>query len=306
MSSRKIPAFSPLTGIYEPSAIQQLADGRFLVVEDEKQHPFSLLSINSAGDIDTTPLETGSLQEPASFWKLNDLEGITADHAGYVYAITSHSRDSDGDEKKSRDKLVRFRVQGNKAVDPQVCTGLKSALVVIHPELAAAANHPHSKTDDGLNIEALEISADQKKILIGFRSPLVSNCAVIATVENAAQLFEASASPVISTTLHKLNLEGNGIRSMAYVAALSGYLVIAGPVNSTPAPFQLWFWNGQHNSPPRRVSIPGIENFERAEGICAALLNGQQKIIIVSDDGNRKENRYGRFIVIDADELQIK
>ena len=306
MSSRKIPAFRPLTGIYEPSAIQQLADGRFLVVEDEKQQPFSLLSISSAGDIDTTPLETGSLQEPASFWKLNDLEGITADHAGYVYAITSHSRDSDGDEKKSRDKLVRFRVQGNNAVEPQVCTDIKSALVVIHPELAAAANHPHSKTDDGLNIEALEISADQKKILIGFRSPLVSNCAVIATIENAAQLFEASASPVISTTLHKLNLEGNGIRSMAYVAALSGYLVIAGPVNSTPTPFQLWFWNGQHNSPPRRVSIPGIENFERAEGVCAALLNGQQKIIIVSDDGNRKENRYGRFIVIDADELQMK
>ena len=30
------PAFRPLTGIFEPSAIQQLPDGRFLVVEDEK------------------------------------------------------------------------------------------------------------------------------------------------------------------------------------------------------------------------------------------------------------------------------
>ena len=38
------PIFQPLTGIYEPSAVQQLPDGRFLVVEDEKQHPFSVFS----------------------------------------------------------------------------------------------------------------------------------------------------------------------------------------------------------------------------------------------------------------------
>ena len=36
------PQFLPLTDLYEPSAIQQLADGRFLVVEDEKEHPFIL------------------------------------------------------------------------------------------------------------------------------------------------------------------------------------------------------------------------------------------------------------------------
>ena len=40
-----------LTGIYEPSAIQQLPDGRFLVVEDEKKHPFSLVTINPDGSV---------------------------------------------------------------------------------------------------------------------------------------------------------------------------------------------------------------------------------------------------------------
>ena len=44
-----MPTFQPLTGIYEPSGIQQLPDGRFLVVEDEKQHPFSLVTIGAAG-----------------------------------------------------------------------------------------------------------------------------------------------------------------------------------------------------------------------------------------------------------------
>ena len=48
--------FQTLTGLYEPSAIQQLADGRFLVVEDEKSHPFSLVTISAAGGVSSTPL----------------------------------------------------------------------------------------------------------------------------------------------------------------------------------------------------------------------------------------------------------
>lgn len=306
MPSKTPPAFRPLTGIYEPSAIQQLADGRFLVVEDEKQHPFSLISINSAGEISSTPLEQNTKNDTESFWKLNDLEGLTADQAGYVYAITSHSRDSDGEEKKSRDKLVRFRIEANSVVESQVCTEIKPALVSAHPELATAASQRNSKSDDGLNIEALEISADQKQLLIGFRSPLLNNCAVIASVENPAQIFKTNAAPVISSSLYLLDLGGNGLRGMAYIAALSGYLIIAGPVNRTPMKFQLWFWNGQHNASQHRVSVQGINDFERAEGVCAALLHGQQKIMIVSDDGNRKENRYGHFVLLDTDELKLE
>ncbi|MBI3187700.1 MAG: DUF3616 domain-containing protein [Gammaproteobacteria bacterium] len=306
MASRPPPAFHPLTGIYEPSAIQQLADGRFLVVEDEKQHPFSLVSINSAGEISSTPLEQNSNNETESFRKLNDLEGLTADHAGYVYAITSHSRDSDGEEKKSREKLLRFRIADNTLVEPQVCHEIKSAMASAHPELAAAASQRNSKSDDGLNIEAMEISADHKSLLIGFRSPLLDDCAVIATVENPTQIFEYNASPVISSTLYQLDLGGNGLRGMAYIAALSGYLIIAGPADRTPMKFQLWFWNGQRNASPRRVRVPGIQDFERAEGVCAVVLNGRQKIMIVSDDGNRRENRYGHFVLLDTDELELE
>lgn len=51
-------AFRPLKGLYEPSAILQLPDGRFLVVEDEPKHPFSLLRIGLDGEISSTPLST--------------------------------------------------------------------------------------------------------------------------------------------------------------------------------------------------------------------------------------------------------
>ena len=69
------PAFRPLPGIFEPSAIQQLPDGRFLVVEDEKDHPLSLVTIGADGSVKTVALTAGLLQIFSDFWKLDDLEG---------------------------------------------------------------------------------------------------------------------------------------------------------------------------------------------------------------------------------------
>ena len=182
MTNDQAPAFQPLTGIYEPSAIQQLPDGRFLVVEDEKSHPLSLVSIGADGSVDSTALTAGLLQMFSSFWKLDDLEGLALDRAGFVYGITSHSRNDDGDEKESREKLVRFRVEGKRVVDSKVVDGLKQALTKRHSVLAGAAQVRDVKASGGLNIEALEISPDQKRLLIGFRSPLRDGRALIASV----------------------------------------------------------------------------------------------------------------------------
>ena len=155
MTLNNLLMFLALTGIYEPSAIQQLPDGRFLVVEDEKQHPFSLVTISSDGRVSSIPLSQGPLEAGHAFRKLDDLEALALDHSGYVYAMTSHSRDGDGDEKKSRDKLVRFRVEGDHVLSPLVIKGLKPALVAAHPVLAAAAEILDVKSGGGLNIEAL-------------------------------------------------------------------------------------------------------------------------------------------------------
>ena len=185
--------FLALSGLYEPSAVQQLPDGRFLVVEDEKQQPFSLVSIQPDGKISSQALKPGLLQWGDTFWNLDDLEALALDRSGYIYASTSHSRNSSGNEKKHRDKLVRFKIEGDKVVEPQVVTGLKSALVATHPVLAAAAALRNVKTDGGLDIEALELSPDQR-LLIGFRSPLQGDLAIIASVENPGAIFDAGAT----------------------------------------------------------------------------------------------------------------
>ncbi len=304
MSNEDVPAFRPLTGIYEPSAIQQLPDGRFLVVEDEEDHPLSLVTIDADGTVETAALTAGLLQMFSSFWKLDDLEGLTADRAGWVYAITSHSRDNDGDRKESREKLVRFRVDGDRVVDPKVVDGLRHALTTRHAVLAAAAKVRDVKASGGLNIEGLELSADQQRLWIGFRSPLQHGRALIACVENPAAVFESDEAPRIAPRLEELDLGGHGIRGLSYVPALGEYLVIGGPTSREAAVFELWCWSGEPGAPARRVTVPGFQGFAKAEGVCAAHIGGAQRIMVVSDDGNRKAKRSASYLLLDPTQLQ--
>lgn len=255
------PLFRALDGLYEPSAIQQLADGRFLVLEDEKTHPFTLVTIGPDGAVSGIPLR----QKPQDLPKLNDLEGIALDPSGQVYAVTSHSRDGDGEEKASRERLLRFRIEGDRAVAPKVSNALKPALLAAHPVLAAAAEIRDVKDGGGLNIEALDLSPDQQRLLIGFRSPLLGNRALVACVENPAAIFDSGEAPRISSRLETLDLGGNGIRGMSWFPSLDGYLVIGGPVAREPVQFQLWFWNGRAGAGKGRGDLSGGDRWPPAD-----------------------------------------
>ena len=297
--------FRPLSGLYEPSAIQQLPDGRFLVVEDEKDHSFRLVTLNVNWDVSSKSLGPAWFHGGDPIWKLDDLEGLTLDGLGHFYAITSHSRDDDGNEQKGREKLARFQIEKDKIVKPVVVGGLKQALGAAHPVLAAAALVRDAKSGAGLNIEALEITSDGLRLLIGFRSPLEGSQAIIASVENPAAMLDTKEPPQISNMLQTLELGGHGIRGMSYVAVLNGYLLISGPTASADHTFGLWFWSGQAHAPARRVTVPGLAGFARAEGVCPAVIDGVRKIVIASDDGNRKQGRFARFVMLDVAQLEI-
>ncbi len=305
MRAQVVPRFQPLTGVYEPSGIQQLADGRFIVIEDEEKHALSLLRI-ADGQVHRTPLEAPFWPwSRGDFWHLDDLEGVTADQAGHVYAITSHSRDGNGEVHAARERLVRFRIEGDAVVEPQVVDSLKRALTAAHPALAVAAEIRDVKREGGLNIEALEMSADQNRLLIGLRSPLLGGRAIVASLENPRAIFDDGAKPQIASALTTLDLAGNGIRAMAYAPCLAGYLLIGGPVARQEVDFTLWFWSGAAHDRPRRVDIAGLPGLEHAEGVTQARLDGQPRIVVVSDDGNRAAGRCARYLVLRPEELLI-
>ena len=295
--------FNALNGLYEPSAIQQLPDGRFLVAEDEKDSPFSLLTLRPDGSTTVEPLTVDT--EQITVGKLDDLEGLATDSSGFVYAITSHSRNGKGEEKKSREKLVRFRVDGNTLDAPRIVNDLKRALVACHPVLARAAVVTDVKGEGGFNIEALEFSADQKHLMIGFRSPLDAGQALVAVIRNPAALFEPGSAPDVAPELIRLDLAGHGLRGMSWIPALQGYLLISGPVAKEQTQFRLWFWSGQTNTMPRRAEAEGLPGFEHAEGVTPAVIDGKPRILIVSDDGSREEGRPARYLLLAPEQIRI-
>ena len=297
-------AFQPLPGIYEPSAIQQLPDGRFLVVEDEKDHPMSLLSLSSGGRVQVAPLNPAPAGDDAGLGELNDLEALALDPSGRVYAMTSHSRTSEGREKPSRHKLIRFRVEGGRIQAAELCRTLKDALINTYPVMAAAAQVLDVKNQGGLNIEALEMAQEESALLIGFRSPLLEGRAVIARLENLDAIFSDGEAPRLGRSLVQLDLGGHGIRGMAWCSALAGYLVISGPVARDVSQFRLWLWTGNPAEPAQAMAVPGLEGLERAEGISTARLDGKTFLILVSDDGDRKSGRAAQYVLIAPESLR--
>jgi len=71
--------FREFEQIYEPSAVQQLPDGRFVVVEDEAVHPLDVLSLLPDGQVSEQPLYRSSLISWSSPNRvLNTLEDLEA------------------------------------------------------------------------------------------------------------------------------------------------------------------------------------------------------------------------------------
>lgn len=297
--------FQEMSGFYEPSGIHQLPDGRFLVVEDEEKHALSVLTL-SEGRCRQTPLDAPFWSwGQGDFWQLDDLEGVTGDGAGFIYAITSHSRDDEGETHKARERLVRFRLDGAQVKEPRVVDNLKRALTAAHPVLAAAAEVRRVKSEGGLNIEGLAMSADQRRLLIGFRSPLLDGRAIIAAIDNVQSIFDDDTRPEVSAPLIALDLDGQGIRGMSYVSFLRGYLLIAGPVAREQVDFSLWFWDGIGDSVPRQVLVVGVPGFRHAEGVAPAIIDGQPCLMLVSDEGDRKVARPARYLLLSPEQLHI-
>jgi hypothetical protein len=263
------------------------------------------VTITPDGQVHSTPLLPPEQGDDAA-WKLDDLEALAIDPAGWVYALTSHSRSDSGEMKKARDKLVRFRVEGGRMASPSLVRELKPALLAAHPPLAAAAEITEVKAEGGLNIEALEIGADGHRLFVGFRSPLIDGKAIIACVENPAAMFDAGEPPRMAPAAITLDLGRNGIRGMAWVPALAGHLIISGPVGRQPVPFQLWFWSGRTAEAARRVRVGDRQGLEHAEGVTPAVIDGQARIVIVSDDGSRADGRYAHYLLLDPAQLTIE
>ena len=294
--------------IYEPSGVQQLPDGRFVVVEDEAVHPLDVFSLQPDGRVFEQPVYRSTLLSWSSpnrvLNTLEDLEAVAVDERGRIYAITSHSRKENGKRDDKREQLVRFGLEGEQVIDFKVLRGLRKQISRQHGSLKDATKVRDVKDGDGFNIEGLSFDAAKQNLLVGLRSPLAGSDAIIIVLENPRAVFEQDEKPRISDQLITLNLDGGGIRGICYDPHLGGFLIISRKLNKS---FKLWLWSGDADKRPKRIKIPDIKNLRQAEGVTPVVLNGRPEgILIVSDDGMGLKRKPGHYLFLRYDQLVTK
>ncbi len=295
---------SEFKNIYEPSAVQQLQDGRLVIVEDESSRALRVVEFLPDGSISENNLRNNFLLKSFNR-KLSDLEGLAMDSSGYIYAITSHSRTEKGKRKKARELILRFKIVGDKVVDIGIYTNLVNNLkrTGILDSVLGKINDKNINFDE-INIEALSFDKDQNKLFIGFRQPLIDGKSMLITITNPVGIFERNEQAKLSSKVVLLDLDGGGIRSLVYDTHLKGYLLsneVKGKNGKLKS--QLWFWKGNPNQVPERINLPGIIDLKNVESIAPVIVNGEQRILLLSDDGKFKKKKGAHYMILEYDKL---
>lgn len=289
--------------IYEPSGVQQLADGRLLVIEDEPERPLHILGTDLSGRMRENK-SLNLLLRIAFKKELDDLEAITIGPDGYIYATTSHKRNKQGQRQKEREKLIRFKIQGNQIVDTGIVIGLIDAIKASGTLGTVDANGKGGLYN--INIEALSFDKNNR-LMISLRNPRIKGKSVILLLNNPAEIFTKKVKPIIAKTPILLNLQGGGIRAMSYDPRLKGYLLtneVYAVDNSNIKHSQISFWDGDPNHNPKPIKLPNIINMKNIEGITPVTINNEPRVLLISDNGDIKKQRPANYLFLEYHQLR--
>lgn len=288
--------------IYEPSGVEQLADGRLVIIEDEPEHPIHILDVNkNAKMVENETLNV--LLRIAFNRKLDDLEALTTGPDGYLYAATSHKRNKKGKRKADRELLIRFKVEGNKIIDTGVVTNLYQAI-----KASGVLGMVDKQGKGGLyNLDIEALSFDRKnRLMICLRNPQIGGKSVILLLKNPTAVFNNKEKPIIAKKPILLDLQGGGFRAISYDKKLKGYLLtneiyISDSNNIKYS--QISFWDGNTHHKPQAIKLPDLVNTNNVEGIAPVIINGDPRVILVSDNGDIKHNRPANYLFLEYHQL---
>jgi hypothetical protein len=227
-----------------------------------------------------------------------DIEGIAAEE-DLVYVVGSHSRvrktvdDSHTvDENRqrllvverdeSRERLYRFRVDGQGAVSALEVTSLMPAIEQ-NPVLQTFTRVPSK--ENGVDIEGIAVRDGH--LYVGFRGPVLR--------DNYVPVLRARfGHPISDASLLFVNLGGLGIRDLAPVR--DGLLILAGPVGDGPGAYHLYVWDGRDCLPGQRRPDEPVGRLEWL-GKMATEKEAKAEGITVLDESN---TAYEVLIVFDG------
>ena len=289
--------------IYEPSAVQQLPDGRLLVVEDEASRALNILTIDETGMlVEDNALDVRMMR--AFGRKLTDLEGLSIDADGFLYATTSHSLTQKGERKADREQMLRFRITGNSVTDIATYGGLRDTLATDTALREAVLQATGQHIDmNALNIEGLAFVRQTGHLYVGLRAPMAGTQGIIFVIQNPDEMFTGRARPRFGAPI-LLELQGGGIRALSYDAVLDTFLIVNELEGFEGNRFsQLWRWSGNPSVHPEPIALPDIINLNNVESIDSIVIDGEPRLLIMSDEGNEKKNEPARYMMLDYGQL---
>ncbi len=285
--------------VYEPSGILALPDGEILAIEDEARQAFSVLAFGKNGDVFRTPISKPRKFSPG---RLEDLEGLAGDDAGHYFAITSHSKTPKGRLPRARKKLVRFTLDNYAMDDVFTISNLKKKLL---KEYSGIRKNISGRKSD-LNIEALSYHREKQYLMLGLRSPLIDDAAVLIVISNPVTAFSKDGEIDFAKKLITLDLDKGGIRAMAYDENLSGYLILSRREDKKDKSFKLWLWDGKTKHKPQRIRFDGDFGLDFAEGVAPISTKSMTGLLIVFDDGNALKAKGAHYAFLPYEKLKVE
>ncbi|RLA78705.1 MAG: hypothetical protein DRG78_14470, partial [Epsilonproteobacteria bacterium] len=225
---------------------------------------------------------------------IEDLEAITS-YGNRVYAITSHTPTKGGKVKKSRNKLVSFVYADESIEQLDIYGDLKEDLYEKFPNIFVSSIF----NTNIINIEGLCYDIQSNTLLIGFRTPLKDNKAVVIGIKNPRKVMLNLEKPKFTKAIY-LDLGGLGIRDFTYDSEKKGFWIIAGSSSDRNDSFKLWFWDRKNSKLSLVKNQPDI-GF--GEGITVVNAAGRKPGLFIVEDNGQKPNKSADYILINKDTL---
>ena len=290
-------------GVYEPSAVQQLPDGKLLIAEDEPNHAFSIVSIDPSGRfIEDEALDTRVITGFKR--RLSDLEALARDDEGFIYALTSHSRTRKGNRSPDREHLMRFKIQDGNVLGLTSYDNLTQVLETDHKLHDLIRERTKAEVSfEEINIEGMAFDPVKKRLVLGFRDPEFNNMALVAFISNPKDVFERNAQPEFDEVA-VLDIDGGGIRSLNYDPVLKNYVIANEVKDENGQKFsQLWTWSGNPTDEPQKISLPNLQHITNVEAVDSITVNGKPQMILMGDEGNASQKITAKYMLVDYSQL---
>ena len=290
-------------GVYEPSAVQQLPDGKLLIAEDEPNHAFSIISIDKTGRfIEDEALDTRVITGFKR--RLSDLEALARDDEGFIYALTSHSRTRKGNRSPDREHLMRFKIQDGNVLGLTSYDNLTQVLETGHKLHDLIRERTKAEVSfEEINIEGMAFDPVKKRLVLGFRDPEFNNMALVAFISNPKDVFERNAQPEFDEVAI-LDIDGGGIRSLNYDPVLKNYVIANEVKDENGQKFsQLWTWSGNPTDEPQKISLPNLQHITNVEAVDSITVNGKPQMILMGDEGNASQKITAKYMLVDYSQL---